>query len=126
MRITATARRMRIAANSDTGSESSTAKEQADRTEERKREATHHPDRITLDSQQHPTSQARIPAMSDSGAPSPPTRELAQLLARRLSATEGTVRITLIFRDGTYVDGYRSVSDRLRPRDLDTGPSTAA
>jgi hypothetical protein len=48
-------------------------------------------------------------------------RELAELLAERLGATSGTRRVTLIFRDGSYVDGYHQ--ERLTPRLLELLPS---
>ncbi len=44
-------------------------------------------------------------------------RELAEHLAARLGATSGKRRLTLIFVDGRYVDGYGE--ERLPPRDLE-------
>jgi hypothetical protein len=50
-------------------------------------------------------------------------RTLAELLAERLGVTGGTVRVTLIFRDGRYVDGYQQKpSDRLNPKLLEQLP----
>jgi hypothetical protein len=48
------------------------------------------------------------------------TRDLAELLAQRLGAVAGTVRLNLIFRDGRWVDGYQvGESERLSPRELE-------
>jgi hypothetical protein len=48
------------------------------------------------------------------------TRDLLQLLAERLDAAVGRIRVTLIFKEGVYVDGYRQQeSERLRPHDLE-------
>ena len=47
-------------------------------------------------------------------------RALAELLAELLGATRDTVRVTLIFRDGRYVDGYQQPHrDRLNPKALE-------
>jgi hypothetical protein len=50
-------------------------------------------------------------------------RALAEFLAQCLGATRDTVRVTLIFRDGRYVDGYQQrASDRLNPKLLEQLP----
>jgi hypothetical protein len=56
-------------------------------------------------------------------APPDNVRLLAELLAERLGATYDTVKLTLIFRDGRYVDGYQQKgSERLNPKLLEQLP----
>lgn len=48
------------------------------------------------------------------------TRDLLAVLASRLDATVGTIKLELIFRDGAFVDGYKSPArERLVPRELE-------